>query len=68
MNRMRTQRGLPAADSAGGWQAGDYRGYLPDFSNVEPDVKGPGRLHYLKNLLIWSGVLAASVMLVRAMV
>ena len=52
MNRMRTQRGLPAADTAGGWQAGDYRAYMPDFSNAEPEVKRLCRLHYLKNLLV----------------
>jgi DNA helicase HerA-like ATPase len=67
MNRMRQQRGLPAAETAGGWQAGDYRAYIPKLG-AEPAQRGPGRMFYLKRLAFWSAFTAGSVIFLRAMI
>jgi hypothetical protein len=67
MNRMRQQRGLVAAETAGGWHEGDYRKYLPNLSG-EPEKRGPGRLHYLMRLSFWSAITAGSVLFLRAMI
>ena len=70
MNRMRRQRGLAEAETAGGWQEGDYRKFLPDFSAMEPpqDPQRPGRGFYLRNVIMWGGVFTASVLCLRALV
>lgn len=70
MNRMRRQRGLTEAETAGGWQEGDFRKFLPDFSAMEPpqEAQRPGRGYYLRRALIWGTVLAGSVVCLRALV
>lgn len=70
MNRMRRQRGLAEAESSGGWQEGDYKKFLPDFSAMMPegDPQRPGRGYYLRGLILWGSVVAASVIGLRAMI
>jgi DNA helicase HerA-like ATPase len=62
MNRMRRQRGIPEAETVGGWQEGDFRRFLPDMRGARPTPRSaswPG-------LAAWSAVAACCVLVIRA--
>lgn len=57
-NRMRRHRGIAEEPFRGGWQEGDYRKYLPDFTGAQP---APKRNATWRGLAGWSALLTASI-------